>query len=62
MNARNVLILEDFDSRLREIRDGPLQKLWGGGGGGGRGQNQKKIISRKKLGKKNLSRHSAKKN
>jgi hypothetical protein len=33
----------------QRVRDGPLESDMGGGGGG---QNQKKIIPRKKLGKK----------
>ena len=38
-----------------------IRKVMGGGGGGGVGQNQKKIYSQKKIRKKNLPRHSAKK-
>jgi hypothetical protein len=39
------------------LRDGPLEK-WVGGGA----KPKKKFIPRKKLGEKNLPRHSAKKN
>ena len=36
-----------------DIRDGPLENLWGGGGGGGMGEVQKKYSCKGKLNEKN---------
>ena len=52
----NLLSTEQPCNKGRTIR-----KVMGLGGGGGVGQKQKKIIPRKKIGGKNLPRHSAKK-
>ena len=42
------------------IRDGPLEKWWGGGGGEGWGKNQKQIHARENAKKKNSCKEEGK--